>query len=480
MKKTTTARRPAPGRKLAKSPTGIPGLDQLTGGGLPKGRTTLIAGGPGSGKTLIAMQFLMNGILQFGEPGVFIAFEETSQELEVNMTSVGYDVAEAVSGGKLTIDHVIVERRQIEEAGEFELEGLFIRLDHAIKTIKAKRVVLDSLEVLFTGFQNLAIIRSELRRLFHWLKDKGVTAIITAESGSGSLTRHGLEEYVSDCVIALDHRVTEQVSTRRLRVLKYRGSAHGTNEYPFLMSDRGIAVVPITSLGLTHIASSERVSSGVEGLDHMLDVKGYFRGSSVLLSGSAGTGKSSVAACFVDAACRRGEKALYFAFEESPSQIIRNMRSVGLDLEQWTKNGLLEIHATRPTSLGLESHLAQMYRMIEDLRPDVVAVDPITNLITAGDPFAVKAMLTRLIDHLKSLEITALFTNLTWQESTDDTLVGVSSLMDTWISIRDIDDGIERHRELRVLKSRGMAHSSKSEVLSISSEGLQLVEASSV
>lgn len=459
---------------IEKTPTGISGLDNITNGGLPKGRTTLVAGGAGSGKTLFGMEFLVQGAMQYGEPGVAMTFEETAEEITSNMASLGHDVDVLVKRKKLFLDYVHVERRQIEETGEYDLEGLFIRLDYAIKTINAKRVLLDTIEVLFAGLRNEAIVRSELRRLFRWLKDRGVTAVITAEAGDGStLTRHGLEEYVADCVIFLDHRVSEQISTRRIRIVKYRGSTHGTNEYPFLLDQNGLAVLPITALGLNYKASSERVSTGVAGLDSMMGGLGFFRGSSVLVTGTAGTGKSSIASSFVNAACERGERAIYFAFEESPDQILRNMRSLGIRLDKWIKQDLLRIIAVRPTTRGLENHLASICKDLEEFRPKVAAVDPITNLISIGTPTSVKAMLTRVVDILKGRQVTALFTNLMVGDSAE-TNTEISSLMDTWIMVRDFEIEGSRRRLLYVLKSRGMEHSADVREFTISSRGVRV------
>jgi circadian clock protein KaiC len=459
---------------LKKVPTGIRGLDQVTHGGFPKGRTALICGGPGAGKTLLGLEFLLQGALKFNEPGVCFAFEETAQELVTNMASLGYDLDALSRSKKLLIDYIHVERKQIEETGEYDLEGLFIRLRQAIEEVKAKRVLLDTIELLFLGLQNEGIVRSELRRLFHWLKDAGVTAVITAESGERSLTRYGLEEYVADCVIVLDHRVNEQISTRRLRVVKYRGSSHGTNEYPFLLDDEGISVVPITALGLTHYASTDRVSSGVASLDVMLDGKGFFRGSSVLITGTAGCGKSSFASAFADAACSRGETALYFAFEESPSQILRNMGSIGINLNRWIKKDLLKIFASRPTSTGLEGHLALMYKEIQKFNPTIVVVDPITNLISAGDISSVKAMLTRLIDFLKIEGTTAMFTNLVFHGDVEETAIGISSLMDVWLVLRDTAHGSDRVRTINLLKSRGMKHDTRMHSFTLSDKGISI------
>jgi circadian clock protein KaiC len=460
---------------LPKCPTGIAGLDEITGGGFPRGRTTLIAGGAGSGKTLVGMEFLINGAVKYGEPGVCMTFEENVPELVQNLASLGFDVEALVRSKRLLIDHVLVERHEIEETGEYDLEGLFIRLEHAVNSVGAKRILLDTIEVLFSGLENLAIVRSELRRLFRWMKDRGITAAVTAEAGAEMLTRHGLEEYVADCVVTLDHRVKEQVSTRRVRVVKYRGSTHGTNEYPFLIGDHGISVFPITSLGLTYDASTDRVSSGIEGLDRMLGGKGFYRNSSVLVSGTAGTGKSSIGAAFVNAACARGERALYFAFEESPSQILRNMSSVGMDLERWMKKGLLRIVAARPTSVGLESHLAGMHRDVDEFKPAVAVVDPITNLVSVGELNAVKAMLTRLVDYLKMQHVTALFTNLNVEGLVEMNTAEISSLMDVWILLRSVEQHQDRRRMASVLKARGMAHSAQLYEMEISSEGVKFL-----
>ncbi|HWC17748.1 MAG TPA: circadian clock protein KaiC [Terriglobales bacterium] len=470
---------------VAKTLTGTEGLDEITRGGIPTGRNTLVCGGAGSGKTLFAMKYLLCGAMEYGEPGLCVSFEENAEELAQNMASLGYDIPALEKKKMLMIDHVQIARHEFEETGEYDLSGLFVRIEHGIRGIGAKRLVLDTIEVLFTGLPNEAIVRSELRRLFRWLKEQGVTTIITAEMGGrGMLTRHGLEEYVADCVILLDHRVTEQVSTRRLRVVKYRGSPHGTNEYPFLLDETGLSVVPITSVGLTHVASTDRVSSGIEGLDQMLGGKGFYRNSSILISGTAGTGKSSFAAHFANAAAERGERALYFAFEESPSQIFRNMRSVGLDLERWMERGLLKIVAARPTSTGLEGHLARMHRDVREYKPSIVVVDPITNLVSVGDTQGVKSMLTRLIDYLKLDNITAMFTNLTVKGMVEETAVGISSLMDTWILLREMEILLrdissaapERQRAIHLLKSRGMAHSRKMEPFEINDDGIYMLK----
>jgi len=451
------------------------GLDEITGGGLPKGRPTLVCGSAGCGKTLLAMEFLVRGAVEHGEPGVFIAFEETPEELAQNVRSLGFDLDDLIAKKKIAIDYIRVERSEITETGEFDLDGLFIRLALAIDTVGAKRVVLDTIETLFGGFTNQGVLRSELRRLFRWLKDKKVTCVITGERGDGALTRQGLEEYVSDCVILLDHRVTEQVSTRRLRIVKYRGSVHGTNEYPFLIDEHGISVLPVTGLGLTHESSNERVSSGVPQLDQMLGGEGYYRGSSILATGTAGTGKTSLAAQFALSTCKRGERCLYLAFEESPSQLLRNMRSINVNLEPYRRNGLLQLHASRPTLLGLEAHLVQIHKMVTEFEPGAVIVDPISNFIASGSAADAQAMLLRLIDFLKEKQITAMFTHLTSggkpAEATD---MGVSSLIDTWLLVRDIEVGGERNRGLYVIKSRGMAHSNQVREFLITSRGIVL------
>ena len=463
------------GRGLPKTATGIQGLDEITGGGLPTGRPTLVCGGPGSGKTLLGLTFLVNGAVHFNEPGVLMTFEENADEIASDVASLGFDLPQLVEAQRLAIDYVRVERSEIEETGEYDLEGLFVRLDYAIRSVGAKRVVLDTIESLFAGLKDDAILRSELRRLFRWLKDKGVTALITGERGEGSLTKQGLEEYVSDAVILLDHRVHDQVSTRRLRVVKYRGSHHGTNEYPFLIDGAGISVLPVSSLALEHAASLERISTGISRLDSMLGDKGYYRGSTVLVTGGAGTGKTSLAAHFLDAACRRGERCLCFLFEESPQQLIRNMRSIGIDLEPWVAVGLLKFHADRPSRYGLETHLATMHQLVADFKPTVTVIDPVTNLMTVGTYADVQAMLTRMIDHLKTENITAVLTSLTPGmtniERTENT---ISSLMDTWIVMTN--DGVNCHhrRALYVLKSRGMAHSNELREFTLTDRGLDI------
>ena len=463
--------------QIEKSPTGIKGLDEVTKGGLPKGRPTLVCGGAGSGKTMLGAEFLVRGALQFGEPGVFMSFEETSDELTKNVASLGFKLDDLVTQKKISLDYVQIDRSEIEETGEYDLEGLFIRLGHAIASVGAKRVVLDTIETLFSGIPNPAVVRAELKRLFRWLKDKGMTAIITGEQGEKTFTRHGLEEYVSDCVIFLDHRISEQVSTRRIRVVKYRGSAHDTNEFPFLIDEKGITVMPITSLGLRHTVTNKRVSTGIPRLDAMLGGKGYYRGSSVLISGSAGTGKTSLVAHFADAACRRGERCLFFAFEESESQVVRNMLSIGIDLEQWVKKGLLKYHADRPTIYGLETHLSVMQKMINEFKPAAMIVDPVSNLNAVANNSNVKTMLTRLLDQLKLDRVTTVLTILTQgsptRESTD---VDISSLADTWIRLRDIEFGGERNRGMYILKSRGMAHSNQIREFVLTDKGVNLLD----
>jgi circadian clock protein KaiC len=463
-------------RALPKARTGIEGLDQITEGGLPRGRPTLVCGGPGCGKTLLAMEFLIRGATQFGEPGVFMAFEETGEELVQNVRSLGFDLDALVAQKRIALDHVRVEPAEIEENGEYDLEGLFLRLGYAIDSVGAKRVVLDTVEALFGGFTNEAILRAELRRLFRWLKDRGVTAVITGERGDETYTRQGLEEYVSDCVILLDHRVNEQVSTRRLRIVKYRGTTHGTSEYPFLIDEKGISVLPVTSLQLDHEVSDERVSSGVPRLDAMLE-GGYYRGSSVLVSGTAGTGKTTLAASFAHETAKRGERVLYLAFEESPQQLARNMRSIGLDLERYIGKGLLRMHASRPTFYGLEMHLVQIHKMVTEFKPSAVVIDPISNFSSSGGGGDAALMLLRLVDYLKAQQVTAFLTHLTSGGSaTEATDVGISSIIDTWLLLRDIELCGERNRGLYVLKSRGMKHSNQIREFVITPEGIALLD----
>lgn len=462
---------------LPKAPTGISGLDEITNGGLPKGRPTLICGEAGCGKTLFSVEFIVRGAIQFNEPGVFVTFEEKAAEIAMNVASLGFDLKKLVDQKRLRIDYVHIERSEIEETGEYDLEGLFIRLDHAIKSIGAKRIVLDTIENLFAGLSNKGVLRAELRRLFQWLKDKGVTAVITGEKGEGQLTREGLEEYVSDCVILLDHRVLNQISTRRLRIIKYRGSVHGTNEYPFLIDETGISVLPITSLTLDNKVSSQRIRSGIPKLDDMLGGKGFFRGSSILVSGTAGTGKTSIAAYFANESCNRKDRCIYFAFEESPEQIVRNMTSIGLHLDQHIKNGLLKFHAARPTLHGLEMHLVVIYKMIKEFRPKTIILDPITNLVTVGTVNDIKSILIRLIDFLQQEQITVMFTALTLNNTVNEqTDEGVSSLVDAWLMVRDIEYNGERNRGMYIMKSRGMKHSNQVREFVITDKGLDLVD----
>ena len=473
----TSTTKQARRKELPKCPTGVAGLDEITLGGLPRGRPTLIAGGAGSGKTLLATEFLVRGAMEFGEPGVFMSFEETAEALTQNVASLGFDLQDLQKRKLLAIDQVRVDRAEVDETGEYDLEGLFIRLGHAIDTLGARRVVLDTVESLFSGFANVAILRAELRRLFEWLKRKGVTAVITAERGGESLTRQGLEEYVSDCVILLDQRVIDQVTTRRIRVVKYRGSAHGANEYPFLIDEDGISVAPLTALGLQHHASEERVSTGVPGLDAMLGGQGFYRGTTVLVSGTAGTGKTSIGASFVVAACRRGERCLYATFEESEAQLTRNMRSIGVDFGPWIKKGLLKFRAVRPSSLGLEMHLAQLLKLVDAFKPSAIVVDPITALMAAGAVPDVAATLMRLVDHFKHHGVTAVFTSLTHGDTTpESTDVGVSSLMDCWILLRDLERDGERNRALYLLKYRGMPHSNQVREFNLTSHGIELAD----
>jgi circadian clock protein KaiC len=466
-----------PVAKLAKTPTGIEGFDEVTGGGLPTGRPSLVCGGAGCGKTLFAISFLVHGATRFDEPGVFMSFEESSDELAQNVASLGFDLPALVQQKKIALDYVRIDRSEIEETGDYDLEGLFIRLGYAIDSIGARRVVLDTIESLFAGLANQSILRAELRRLFRWLKDKGVTAVITGERGEGTLTRQGLEEYVSDAVILLDHRVNDEISTRRLRIVKYRGSSHGTNEYPFLIDEDGIAVLPVTSLGLEHAASTECLSTGIPRLDTMLNGKGFYRGTTVLVSGTAGSGKSSIAAHFVDATCRRGERAQMYLFEESPAQVMRNMKSIGIDLQPWADRGLLEFQASRPSAHGLEMHLSRMRRAIERFRPSVVVLDPISSLLSVATNADVHGTLTRLVDYLKGAGITAFLTSLshgkTEQERTD---TAISSIVDTWLLLVTLESSGERNRGLYVLKARGMSHSNQIREFLLTDHGVELTD----
>lgn len=462
---------------LPKSPTGIQGLDHILNGGLPKGRPSLVCGGAGCGKTLLAMEFLVRGATEFNEPGVFFSFEESEAELVMNFAPLQYDLRGLERDNLLRIDCILIERSEIEETGQYDLEGLFVRLGQAIDEIGAKRVVLDTIEALFSGLKDQSILRAELRRLFRWLKMKGVTAIITGEKGDGMFTRQGLEEYVSDCVVFLDNRVSQDISTRRIRIVKYRGSVHGTDEYPFLIDSAGLSVLPVSALTLDHPASRERISTGIEELDRMLDGKGYFRGTSILISGTAGTGKTSISASFALAACERGDKTLYFCFEESQAQLFRNMESIGIDLEKWQKKGLLKVVATRPSFYGIEMHLVHMNKMIEEFNPSCLVVDPISNMVNVGSSNEIRGMMMRLIDILKSRQITAVFTSL---NSSDQKGVepdaGISSLIDTWLSVREVDAIGERNRSLFIMKSRGMPHSNQIREFILSSDGIQLVD----
>jgi len=460
--------------ELAKCATGIAGFDEITFGGVPRGRPTLVCGSAGCGKTLFGLEFLVRGARDYGEPGVCISFEEPAADLEANVRSLGFDLVALQKKKKLVIDYIQIEKDRIAETGEYDLEGLFVRIGYAIDSVKAKRVLLDTPEALFAGLSDEGTLRSELRRLFNWLKAKGVTAVITGEQGEGKITRHGLEEYVSDCVVLLDQRVDHSVVTRRLRIMKYRGSRHGTNEYPFLIDEQGFSVLPVTSVGLAHAVFDERISSGIPGLDEMLGGKGYFRGSSVLVTGTAGSGKTSVAASFVAAACERGEPALYFSFEESPDQLVRNMRSVGMNLDRWRKQGLLFVRAARPSAFGLEMHLVQIHQLIRDIHPRVVVMDPISSLLGDGADHEVKTMVLRMVDHLKHAGATALFTAMVDDPGLETTDINLSSLVDTWIQLKNVETDGERNRLIQVLKSRGMAHSNQVREFKLSAKGIHL------
>lgn len=465
--------------QLLKCPTGIQGLDEITDGGLPQGRPTLICGSAGCGKTLFGVEFLVRGATLYGEPGVLITFEETAAEITKNVASLGWNLTELIAEGKILIDHVYIEASEIEETGEYDLEALFIRLSYAIKKIGAKRVLLDTIEVLFAGLANTNIVRAELRRLFHWLKDQGVTAVITGERGDHTLTRQGLEEYVSDCVIKLDQKTVEDIATRTIQVVKYRGSSHSNNEYPFLIEDNGISVLPITSLKLDHAVSNERISTGIAQLDEMFGGLGYYRGSSILVTGRAGTGKTTLAAYFAQATCLRGERCLYLATEESPQQILRNLNSIGLDLAPYVEQGLLQFDAVRPTNYNLEMRLFKIHRWVKEFQPRTIIIDPMSNLILSGSVMQTKSFFMRLIDYLKSKKITVLLTDLTPGDTDSDheqTEMGVSSLMDTWLELQTLKVNGERNRILYALKSRGMMHSNQVREFILTSQGVNLVE----
>jgi circadian clock protein KaiC len=466
--------------ELRKTPTGINGLDEITHGGFPAGRPILICGSAGCGKTLFAMQFLVKGITDYNEPGVFMSFEESAQDLAQNVSSLGFDLEKLKAENKLRIDYVRIERSEIEETGEYDLGGLFIRLNHAIDSIGAKRVVLDTIESLFGGMEDLAVLRSEIRRLFQWLKEKGVTAIITGERGEKSLTRQGLEEYISDCVILLDFRVIDQLATRRLRIVKYRGTTHGTNEYPFLIDEDGISVIPVTSLKLDYKSSTEIISTGIPFIDKSLSNHGFYRGGSVLITGTAGTAKTIMAAHFAASSCQRKEPVLYFSFEESPDQLARNMATIGLNFKPMIKSGLLHIHASRPSLQGLERHLLVINKLIERVNPRTVIVDPISSLITIGTSSEVRGMLIRLMDTLKMKNINAVFTSLTHSGTSvfnDATVDAVSSLADTWINLTNEQTrGEERVRNLLIVKSRGMGHHNSKQEFVITAKGLKFIK----
>ncbi|MEG4630366.1 circadian clock protein KaiC [Microcoleus sp. AR_TQ3_B6] len=465
--------------QLSKCPTGIQGLDEITDGGLPQGRPTLICGSAGCGKTLFGVEFLVRGATRYGEPGVLVTFEETASEITKNVASLGWNLNQLIAEGKILIDHIYIEPSEIEETGEYDLEALFLRLGYAIKKISAKRVLLDTIEVLFSGLENANIVRAEIRRLFHWLKDQGVTAVITGERGDRTLTRQGLEEYVSDCVIKLDQKTFEDIATRTLQVVKYRGSRHSNNEYPFLIEENGISVLPVTSLKLDHVVSNERISTGIAQLDEMFGGQGYYRGSSILVTGRAGTGKTTLSAYFAQGTCLRGERCLYLATEESPQQILRNLNSIGLDLAPYVEQGLLQFDAVRPTNYNLEMRLFKIHRWVQEFQPSTLIIDPMSNLILTGSLMQTKNFFMRLIDYLKSKQITVFMTNLTAGDADHDheqTEVGVSSLMDTWLELQMLKVNGERNRILYALKSRGMMHSNQVREFIVTNQGVKLVE----
>ena len=462
---------------LKKVPSGIPGFDDITNGGLPCERSTLVCGDAGAGKTMFGMQFLIEGVTEQQEPGVFVAFEESEPDLKKNVASLGWDLDFLCRQKKIAVEAMHISSDEMIQAGQFDLEGLFIRLDAAIRDVGAQRIVLDTVETLFGLFTDAHIVRAEFRRLLWWLKDRGITGVVTAERGHEGLTRFGIEEYVSDCVVDLSQTMHGQTTRRHLRILKFRGSGHGTNAYPFLIGRRGIHLFAVTELGLDYPVSKERISSGISRLDEMLGGKGFYRASSILLSGTAGTGKSSVNASFVDAACDRGEKAVYISYEESKAQIIRNMESIGIDLHKWQESGLLRFHTARVTTYGLEEHFFVIKELIEQNPPDVVVIDPVSNLLQMGSSEEVKNLLTRLIDLLKSRGITTVVTELiTDGNPMEGTNTDISSLMDAWILLRAVESSGERNRVLYVLKSRGMSHSHQVREFVLSDAGISLMD----
>lgn len=465
------------GDMLPKTLTGIEGLDVITEGGLPCGRTTLVCGGPGTGKSMLALEFLVRGITHHQENGVLMAFEERTQDIINNAKSLGFDLQSLIDHQQLVLDFVLINPEEIVVSGAYDLDALFIRLGEAIDRVGAKRVVLDTVESLFSGLPNPAVLRAELRRLFIWLKDKGVTAILTGESAVETLTREGLEEYVSDCVIKLDLKVENRLASRNLRIIKYRGSSFGSNEYPFIITGRGFKLFPITAGRLDAVVSSEIVSSGVAGLDAMFDTQGYYRGSSILVSGSSGTGKSVLLASFARSACQRGERVLYFSFEESPSQIIRNMRSVGLDLAQDVQAGLLEIDSARSSQMGLELHLLRMQAAIESFQPCSVVIDPITSLLDVGSTYEIKRTLDKLINFVKRKNITLVLGSLTPPGVNPEfSTLPIASIIDTWIVLAVVEGDGERNRALYIQKSRGMGHSNKVREFKITPHGIEVCD----
>lgn len=459
-----------------KAPTGVRGFDVITGGGVPRGRATLVTGASGTGKTLFGVEFLVRGAVEHGEPGVLISFEETADDIAANVAGLGFDIPALRAQGLLAVDAFVSDGTQEVTAGPFDLDGLFLRLDAAVASVGARRLVIDTIESLFGRLHDEVALRGELVRLFHWIKARGLTAVITGEQGQGGrLTRFGIEEYVSDCVIVLDTRLHDDVSTRRLRVAKYRGSTHGTNQYPFVITERGFAVLPLTAMGLTYDAPDDRISSGVPALDEMLG-GGILRASTVLVSGSAGTGKTTIAAQAVEAACERGERALFVTFEESPAQLMRNMRSVGIDLQRWIDAGRLRIEAERSTAMGLEEHLVALDRYIEEAQPTVVALDALGSLGRVGTGTAVTATVARQVDAMKSRGITSVLTVLAGEGEGEAASLAVSSLTDTWLLLRNVERDGERNRLLFVIKSRGTAHSNKVREFLLTESGAQLVD----
>ncbi|WP_240236172.1 circadian clock protein KaiC [Nocardioides sp. CFH 31398] len=460
---------------LEKAATGIEGFDDITFGGLPRARATIVTGAAGSGKSMFGVEFLAQGARAYGEPGVLLSFEETADELVANAASIGVDLRAMADEGTLVVDSAAGDLDDLVQSGAFDLEGLLLRLAAAIDAVGARRVVLDTVETLFSTLPDETTVRREFARLLRWLKERDLTVVVTAERGQqGRLTRHGIEEYVSDCVVVLDHRVEDEVATRRMRVAKYRGSPHGTNEFPFLISGRGLVVMPLHHDELTEV-SEERVSLGIPELDTMVG-GGVFRGSTIMISGSAGTGKTSIAACAADAACRRGEKALFLSFEEPSGQVVRNMRSIGLDLQHWIDKGLLVVQHMRPAITGLEAHLASLHMILDEHPAEVVVLDAVASLSRGVASYASASAVARDIAMLRLRGATTVLTALAGTHDDPHTDVSASSLVDAWLLVRNVENDGERNRLLMTIKNRGSFHSNQVREFLLTDDGPRLVD----